>query len=250
LDAQQVTAGYRGFVVIREVSAKVSAGRVLALLGPNGSGKSTFAKAILSISSQYGGSIRLAEQDISTMPTHAIIQSGVSYIPQSEDVFPSLTVEENIEIPCIATKADVREALESVYERMPTLYELRHRRASQLSGGERRMVAIGRALANRPKLIVADEPSSNLAPAMADRLWQQLRLIAESGVAILAVEQNVGLALEYAHSMSILVEGQIRLHDEPIGVRDISSIFDVFTGTDVEGEAVGQRPPIGDSVYQ
>lgn len=224
-----LSAGYSGFTVVHDVSVEVSSSQILTVLGPNGSGKSTLCKSVLSLAAKHGGTVVLDGQDITAKPTHEISNAGVAYISQVEDVFPSLTVAENIEIPCLSRSAPLKETMDYVYEKLPQLYPLRHRHASHLSGGERRMVSIGRALAARPRLLIADEPSSNLAPALAEGLWKHLRSIADDGVAVFAVEQNVGLALKYTDAVCVLVEGRMRLPRTEASALDLESVFEIFT---------------------
>jgi branched-chain amino acid transport system ATP-binding protein len=226
----QLCAGYAGFTVVRDIDVDIRPGGILTLVGPNGSGKSTFAKSVLGLVAKYGGRVHFDGDEITELATHDIVRRGVGYIPQAEDVFPSLSVLENLEIPCLRHGRHAKDAANHIFDVLPSLYDLRKRRASHLSGGERRLVSVGKALVASPRLLIADEPSANLAPPMAARVWQELRRIADSGIAILAVEQNVGLALEFSDEISVLVEGSLCERGLPARSLSLADVFGFFVG--------------------
>jgi len=195
------------------VSIQVGPGEIVVLLGPNGAGKSTLVKGVIGQLPLLGGALSLDGSDISKAPSSQRIRLGIGYVPQIRDVFPTLTVWENLGMGGYSLpRSAVRERAEEMLALFPALGRLRRRRADTLSGGERKMLAIGRALMTSPSTLILDEPTSNLAPLVARTVLDEVvARLAASGQAVLMVEQRVKLALDVASFAYVLVQGQVRL---------------------------------------
>jgi len=208
LAIEDAVAGYGEMQVLKGVSLRVEEGEIVSIVGPNGAGKSTVMKLVFGLLKPWEGSVRFDGNDISGMPPERIVRRGLCYVPQVENVFPTLTVEENLEMGAFILDGPVTERKERVFELFPRLAERRRQRAGKMSGGERQMVAMGRALMLDPKLLMLDEPSAGLAPLLVDMIFEKVADINRSGVAILMVEQNARKSLELAHRGYVLATGQ------------------------------------------
>jgi ABC-type branched-subunit amino acid transport system ATPase component len=197
--------------VLRDVSLTVQPGTIVSIIGPNGAGKSTAMKAAFGLLRPWQGSIRLEDREIGGLSPDKIVRLGMCYVPQTDNVFPSLTVEENLEMGAFVLDEPVDERKERVYALFPRLAERRRQRAGKMSGGERQMVAMGRALMLDPRLLLLDEPSAGLAPLLVDMIFERIRDINAAGVAVLMVEQNARKSLELADRAYVLVNGTNRL---------------------------------------
>ena len=230
LEVRNLSAGYATGTVLQDVSVTVAEGQLLALLGRNGMGKTTLLRAITGLRppALTNGSVRLAGEEVSALPSHQVARRGVSLVPQGRRVFGSLTVEENLRI--VARPARGWD-LARVYELFPRLVERRRQVASTLSGGEQQMLAIGRSLMTNPGLLLMDEPSEGLAPAVLDVILDRLRRIKLQGQAVLLAEQNVDLALEVADQVCILGEaGTVAWSGPPATLRDEPAILRELVG--------------------
>jgi branched-chain amino acid transport system ATP-binding protein len=187
---------------------EVRAGEFVGIIGPNGAGKSTLLKAILGMCKIRSGSISLNGQDITGRKAHELVPLGVGYVPQTKNVFPSLTVKENLEMGCFLKPSVFKDRFAYVAEMFPKLADRAAQRAGALSGGERQMVAMGRALMLEPKVLLLDEPSAGLSPALQDEVFVQCRTINASGVAILMVEQNARRCLQVVNRGYVLDQGR------------------------------------------
>jgi branched-chain amino acid transport system ATP-binding protein len=187
---------------------EVRAGEFVGIIGPNGAGKSTLLKAILGMCKIRSGSITLNGQDITGRKAHELVPLGVGYVPQTKNVFPSLTVKENLEMGCFLKPSVFKDRFAYVAEMFPKLADRAAQRAGALSGGERQMVAMGRALMLEPKVLLLDEPSAGLSPALQDEVFVQCRTINASGVAILMVEQNARRCLQVVNRGYVLDQGR------------------------------------------
>jgi branched-chain amino acid transport system ATP-binding protein len=209
LHAKDLVAGYIPEVnILNGCDLEVRAGEFVGIIGPNGAGKSTLLKAILGMCKVRSGSISLNGQDITGRKAHELVPLGVGYVPQTKNVFPSLTVKENLEMGCFLKPSVFKDRFAYVAEMFPKLAERAAQRVGALSGGERQMVAMGRALMLEPKVLLLDEPSAGLSPALQDEVFVQCRTINASGVAILMVEQNARRCLQVVNRGYVLDQGR------------------------------------------
>lgn len=209
LDARELVAGYIPEVnILNGCDLEVRSGEFVGIIGPNGAGKSTFLKAVLGLCKVRSGTISLNGNDITGRKAHELVPLGVGYVPQTKNVFPTLTVRENLEMGCFLKPSVFKERFEYVSNMFPKLAERSTQRAGALSGGERQMVAMGRALMLEPRILLLDEPSAGLSPALQDEVFVQCRTINASGVAILMVEQNARRCLQVVHRGYVLDQGR------------------------------------------
>ena len=211
LTVDGVSAGYEQMEILHDVSIEVRAGEIVTLIGPNGAGKSTLMKTVFGLLRPRRGAIRFEDQDITGLAPSALVRRGISYVPQVDNVFPSLTVEENLEMGAVVREDSVGPRLEEVLALFPNLRAKRRLKAGGLSGGERQMVAMGRALMLDPRLLLLDEPSAGLSPVLVDTVFEKIETINRAGVAILLVEQSAREALRRSHRGYLLAGGTVRL---------------------------------------
>ncbi|WP_248963840.1 ABC transporter ATP-binding protein [Sphaerisporangium perillae] len=207
LTVRELRAGYAGTTVLDGVDLTVPANGVVALLGRNGAGKTTLIHTIMGLLRPYSGSVRLGDREIAGAAAHTVARSGVAIVPQGRRVFAPLTVEENLRIA--AGRGHQAWTVERIYQLMPHLAERRANRGDQLSGGEQQMLAIGRALLRAPRLLLLDEPSDGLAPAVVDHVADLLEGLRGEGIAALLVEQDLHLAFRLADEVAVMQKGQI-----------------------------------------
>ncbi|MBB4065622.1 ABC transporter ATP-binding protein [Gellertiella hungarica] len=210
LEVRSLEAGYEpGVPIVRGASIRVEEGEIVVVLGPNGAGKSSFIKAIAGLVPVSGGSVTLDGQDITGAPAHRMVRLGLAFVPQTENVFPLMSVEDNLKVAGgVLPKREVAPRIEEMYRLFPDLRERRTTPAGNLSGGQRQMVAVARALMVRPKLLVLDEPSAGLSPKFVSMVFQMLTDVRKAGVTILLVEQNAKAALAIGDRAYVLVEGR------------------------------------------
>ena len=213
LEVSDLVAGYGETEILHEVSIAVGQAEIVTVIGPNGSGKSTLLKVILGLLQPTKGRIRFRGEDITGMAPETIVRKGLSYVPQSDNVFPSLSIHENLEMGAFARDDNYGHRLDEVYALFPDLADRRKGRAGKLSGGQRQMLAVARALMLDPVLLLLDEPSAGLAPTMVASVFEKILGINDTGVAIVLVEQNARLALELSNRGYVLAGGQNRLED-------------------------------------
>ncbi len=217
LALENVRAGYGETVVLEAVTLRLAAGESVSLIGRNGVGKSSLLATIMGLTTLHGGVIGLAGADIGNAPTHRRSAAGLGYVPQEREVFPSLTVQENLDVarrPGAWTRA-------RVFELFPQLAARRGHRGSQLSGGEQQMLAIGRALVGNPRLLLMDEPSEGLAPVIVDELERAAAALKrESGMAIILVEQHIRFALDFADRCIVMNRGRVAFDGAGAALRD------------------------------
>ena len=213
LEIGNVTAGYGHFTALWDVSLRVDAGEAVAVVGPNGAGKTTLLRVISGLIPTRAGVLALDGTSLTGMAAHQIVAHGIAHVPEGRRLFPALTVADNLKMGAFlpGARAHHAESLERVYTLFPVLAERRTQRAGSMSGGEQQMLAIGRALMSRPKLILLDEPSMGLAPVMVLRLFDLIRRIREEGYTILVVEQNVRQVLKLVDRAYLLEVGRIRM---------------------------------------
>jgi ABC-type branched-subunit amino acid transport system ATPase component len=228
LELAEVTAGYGQITVLDGLSLRLGRNEVLAILGANGSGKSTVLKTAIGLTRMTAGRLSLGDRDITRLPAHRRAALGIGYVPQNQNVFADLTVLDNLKMGGFLRPSAFAREVGSVFELFPRLAERRRERAGNLSGGERRMLAIGLTLLLSPKLLLLDEPSSDLAPVMVDQVFAAIREIHRAlAIPILLVEQNVAKALSLADRVCVLVRGREAL-DAPAGEIDPARLHALF----------------------
>jgi branched-chain amino acid transport system ATP-binding protein len=232
LKVQGLSAGYGRSPVVCEVNLDVGVKEVVTVIGPNGAGKSTLLKALTGNLPLMAGTISLGTQDVSTKPAHQLARLGVAYVPQVNDTFNTLTVQENLELGgYLLPKRELGRRVAEVLTVFPHLASMTTRRAQKLSGGERKMLAMARVLLTRPKVVILDEPTAGLSPQMADRVLKgHVPKLTEQGAAVLLVEQRASEALEVSDWGYVLVNGQILLSADAARLREREDIADVFLG--------------------
>ncbi len=230
LRAQDVVAGYGEVEILHGVSIAVSEAEIVAVIGPNGAGKSTLLKAIFGLVSVRGGRVELVGRDVTNIAPDRIVQSGMSYVPQTENVFPSLTINENLEMGAYVRRDGLRDRLERVYDLFPDIAPRRAERAGRLSGGQRQMLALARALMLDPKVLLLDEPSASLSPKMVDSIFEKIGDINRGGTAILLVEQNAKEALSFASRAYVLAMGENRFEGKAKEMLDNEEVGKLYLG--------------------
>ena len=233
LEIESLSAGYGGVLVLNEVSIRVGKGEFVAIVGPNGAGKTTLFKTISGIVSVMGGAIRFEGADLLAMPAAARAHRGIAHVPEGRQVFPSLSVYENLQMGAYANNA--RRAwsanLERIYAWFPLLAQRAKTLAGALSGGQQQMLAIGRGLASNPRLLMLDEPSMGLAPSVADEIFERIVAIhADAGVTILLVEQRVAEALHFASRAYVLEAGRVVLEGSHDTLRNNDRVRQAYLG--------------------
>jgi branched-chain amino acid transport system ATP-binding protein len=233
LDVHRVSAGYGAVQALDEVSLHVQPGEIVTLIGANGAGKSTLLMTICGQPKPRSGRISLAGEDITGQPTHAIMRRGVAQSPEGRRIFPRMTVRENLLMGAEAlTQDDPGPQMEQAFALFPRLKERLWQRGGTLSGGEQQMLAIGRALMSKPKLLLLDEPSLGLAPLVVKQIFDAIRMLnAETGLTVLLVEQNANQALRLAHRGYVLVTGRITLEGTGAELLARPEVRDAYLGT-------------------
>jgi branched-chain amino acid transport system ATP-binding protein len=232
LAVENVDAGYGTLRVLRDVSMEVGTEEVVSVLGANGAGKTTLLRTIAGVLTPRAGSITLAGESIAGRSAHTLVGAGIGHVPSGRELFPNMTVEENLRMGAFGIqKAREAEIHSRVLELFPTMRDKLRRRAGSLSGGEQQMVAIGRALMTDPKLLLLDEPSTGLAPKVVGALFDALRqLIATTDMSILLVEQNAGLALAFAKRAYVLEVGRCVLSGPAEELREDPRVLSAYLG--------------------
>jgi len=214
LIGEDMTGGYgRGADILHDCTISVDKGEIAVIVGPNGAGKSTAMKAVFGMLNLHKGSVRLDGEDITKLAPQARVAKGMGFVPQTHNIFTSMTVEENLEMGAFIRTDDFSNTLAQVYDLFPILKEKRYQAAGELSGGQRQQVAVGRALMTKPKLLMLDEPTAGVSPIVMDELFDRIIEVARSGISILMVEQNARQALEIADKGYVLVQGRNRFTD-------------------------------------
>ena len=210
LSGENLVAGYGGADILHGCSIDVSEGEIAVIVGPNGSGKSTAMKAIFGMLKLKSGNVKIKGEDITSLSVFERVKKGMAFVPQTNNVFTSLTVEENLEMGAFLQQDDFSSTMEDVYDLFPVLKDKRKQEAGELSGGQRQQVAVGRALMTKPKVLILDEPTAGVSPIVMDELFDHIVKVKRTNVAILMVEQNAKQALNISDRGYVLVTGENR----------------------------------------
>ena len=213
LAAENMTGGYGGADILHDCTITAEEGEIAVIVGPNGAGKSTAMKAVFGMLNIHTGSVTLDGEDITALTPQDRVAKGMAFVPQTNNVFPTMSVEENLEMGAFLREDDIKVTMEQVYTLFPILKDKRRQNAGELSGGQRQQVAVGRALMTQPKLLMLDEPTAGVSPIVMDELFDRIIEVARSGISILMVEQNARQALNIADKGYVLVQGRNRYTD-------------------------------------
>jgi branched-chain amino acid transport system ATP-binding protein len=231
LEMHGIEGGYEpGLPILRGASLRVGQGEIVALLGPNGAGKSTLVKAAAGLVPIWAGRVLLGGRDITKVPAHRMVHEGLGFVPQTENVFANLSVLENLQLAAALIARDRRRPLAEMFALFPDLDRQRTLAAGRLSGGQRQMLAVARALVASPSVLMLDEPSAGLSPKLVGVVFERLKAVREAGITILLVEQNVKAALAIADRAVVLVEGRERLEGPAAGLAEDPRMAALYLG--------------------
>jgi branched-chain amino acid transport system ATP-binding protein len=230
LSATGIIAGYDGPPVLDNVAVTAEQGQTTVILGPNGAGKSTLAKAIVGLLRIRGGHVHLVGKEVTGLAPHKLVRSGLGYLPQLANIFDDMSVQENLEMGGYTRKGDLRARIAQVLELFPDLGTDKRKKASAMSGGQQRMLALARLLVTEPVAAILDEPTAGLSPLYAERVWGQIDRIRGTGVALLVVEQNASLAMEHADSVCLLAQGRNVLSGNASELREHAEVARILVG--------------------
>ena len=230
LIGEGMSGGYGSADILHDCTIGAERGEITVIVGPNGAGKSTAMKAVFGMLDLHQGSVRLDGEDITKLSPQARVAKGMSFVPQNQNVFTSMSVEENLEMGAFTRRDDFSGTLAQVFDLFPILKEKRRQAAGELSGGQRQQVAVGRALMTRPRLLMLDEPTAGVSPIVMDELFDRIIEIARSGIAILMVEQNARQALNIADKGYVLVQGRNRYTDTGAALMANPEVRKAFLG--------------------
>ncbi len=230
LELQSISGGYAETEILHDLSLTVQSGEIVVIIGPNGAGKSTAMKSVFGLLHLSAGRIFLNDEEITNMPPQQVVRRGVCYVPQTENVFPNLSVHENLEMGAYVRDDDIAPRLNEIYALFPPLAEKRRQPAGTLSGGQRQMVAMGKALMLDPEILLLDEPTAGLSPKYRGEIFKVVREINQTGTPILMVEQNARQALAIAGRGYVLVDGRNRYDDTGTALLANREVAEMFLG--------------------
>jgi branched-chain amino acid transport system ATP-binding protein len=213
LIGESMTGGYGAVDILHDCTIAVDKGQIAVIVGPNGAGKSTAMKAVFGMLNLRGGRVVLDGEDITKLTPQARVRKGMGFVPQTSNIFTTMTVEENLEMGAFIREDDIKHTMAQVYDLFPILKQKRYQAAGELSGGQRQQVAVGRALMTQPKVLMLDEPTAGVSPIVMDELFDRIIEVARTGISILMVEQNARQALDIADKGYVLVQGANRFTD-------------------------------------
>jgi branched-chain amino acid transport system ATP-binding protein len=227
---KDLTAGYGGPPIIEGVTIEARAASITAIVGPNGAGKSTLMKTIAGVIKPSSGEIHICGQAATGLTADKLVRRGMAYVPQVANVFPSLTVYENLEMGAYTSRSGVKARIEELYELFPDLRRAARRPARTLSGGQRNMLAMARGLMSRPKVLLVDEPTAGMAPKFETAVWEHIIQVRQTGVAVVVVEQNTRRTLSHADWAYVLVLGKNRLSGPPAQLLNDEEVVSLYIG--------------------
>ena len=230
MTGENMIGGYSSEDILNGCSISVGRGEIAVVVGPNGAGKSTAMKAIFGMLNLRGGKISIGGEDITALAPFERVKKGMAFVPQTHNVFTSMTVEENLEMGAFINTGPIASTMEQIYNLFPALKEKRYQCAGELSGGQRQQVAVGRALMTEPKLLMLDEPTAGVSPIVMDELFDRIIEVARTGIAVLMVEQNAKQALAIADQGFVLVEGENRYTDSGTALLRNADVRKAFLG--------------------
>ena len=231
LECNGIAAGYvKGLNILQGIDLVVSKGEVVSIIGPNGAGKSTLLKAIMGLINISAGRFYIEGIEKTNLPTHKIVNEGVGYVPQVANVFPSLTIEENLDIGAWSLTQNRKESILKIFEDFPLLADRKKEKAGNLSGGQRQILALARALVTSPEILLLDEPSAGLSPMAIDDVFKTIKEINKNGVSILLVEQNAKRALKFSDRGYVLDQGRNAYQGKGTDLLDDPRVVDLYLG--------------------
>jgi ABC-type branched-subunit amino acid transport system ATPase component len=230
LEVKNLTSGYGETDILHDLSIKLEEKEVVSIIGPNGAGKSTLLKTIFGILTPRQGVVQLQDEEITGLSPDKIVRKGMSYVPQVDNVFPSLTIQENLEMGAFVRTDDYRDRLHEMFDLFPLLKDRRNQRVGSLSGGQRQMVAMGRALMLDPKVLLLDEPSASLAPLLVEMIFEKIVDINKTGVALVVVEQNARETLKISHRGYVLATGRKVFEDTGKAILENEEVGKLYLG--------------------
>ena len=231
LECNAIAAGYvKGLNILQGIDLVVSKGEVVSIIGPNGAGKSTLLKAIMGLINISAGRFYIEGIEKTNLPTHKIVNEGLGYVPQVANVFPSLTIEENLDMGAWSLTQNRKESILKIFEDFPLLADRKKEKAGNLSGGQRQILALARALVTSPEILLLDEPSAGLSPMAIDDVFKTIKKINKNGVSILLVEQNAKRALKFSDRGSVLDQGRNAYQGKGTDLLDDPRVVDLYLG--------------------
>ncbi len=230
LELDGVDSGYGEVQVLFDLSMALHGDEIICLIGPNGAGKSTVLRTAFGMLTPWEGSVRYHDEEIGGMAPEDIVSKGIGYVPQTENVFGSLTIEENLRMGGVARDDDLQPILSNLYERFPLLADKRGEKAQNLSGGQRQVLALARALVMEPDVLLIDEPSAGLAPNTADEVFADVRTVNDMDTAIMMVEQNATKGLDISDRGYVLDQGSVRFEDQADALLDNDEVVELYLG--------------------
>ncbi|MFQ6079726.1 MAG: ABC transporter ATP-binding protein [Thermodesulfobacteriota bacterium] len=230
LEAKKLTSGYGETDILHDVSIRLDEKEIASIIGPNGAGKSTLLKTIFGVLTPRQGAVELHDEEITGLSPDKIVRKGMSYVPQVDNVFPSLTIQENLEMGAFVRTDDYRDRLQEMYDLFPLLKDRRNQKVGSLSGGQRQMVAMGRALMLDPKVLLLDEPSASLAPLLVGMIFEKIVDINKMGVAIIVVEQNARETLKISDRGYVLAMGRKVFEDTGKAILENEEVGKLYLG--------------------
>jgi ABC-type branched-subunit amino acid transport system ATPase component len=230
LELDSVDSGYGEVQVLFELSMRLERDEILCLIGPNGAGKSTVLKTVFGMLTPWTGSVTYHGEEIGGMAPEDIVREGIGFVPQTDNVFGSLTIDENLRMGGVAREDDLKPVLSNLYDRFPLLEEKRSEKAQNLSGGQRQILALARALVMEPDVLLIDEPSAGLAPNTADDVFEDVQKVNDMGTAIMMVEQNAVKGLSISDRGCVLDQGAVRFEDRADALLDNQEVTELYLG--------------------